>query len=267
MASSDTYIRNKYRELTGGEIDSQTLDYLRRYDDNDIPSAISRIKSGTEGQLDSYLSQQKNNVLVNMFQQQQGRVEQYLKDNPFAFDEQWLKETERQVRDEVGLEPYYKEKLSNYLEDVSTTKERAQEDEQTLLKELDRQENVYLQQDKQSFQKARESALEGLSGKGILDEGAGQRELNRGDISHEAGVGDYLSKQDLRRQQAQQTTSRLLSDLGREEGRFTTELEREKQLQIQSEVQQRKQEKQNYWEAGLKKAQGAIVPGYDLYLG
>lgn len=207
--------------------------------------------------VDSYINTIKDTlgaIVDPKFQE----VDKYLKDNPFAYDEEWLSNTEKQVRDEVEMEPYYKEKLSNYLDDVKVTKERAQEDETTLLKELDRQEKVYIEQDTLAYQKARESALEGLSDAGMIGQGGGMRELNRGEVSHETGLQDYLSQKDLRAQQAQQTTSRLLTDLGTEQNRFELDLGREKDLQVQSEIQNRKQDKYNFWEAGLKTAQSGL---------
>lgn len=214
----------------------------------------------------NYLDQ-ISQTLTTTFGQSQDKVAQYLKDNPFAYDDAWLAATEKQVKEEVNSEPYYKEKLSNYLDDVKTRKDRAQQDEATLLQDLEREQKYYLKEGSLQYQKSREAALQGISDQNLIDTGSGQRELNRGESSYKSGVENYLGTQEARKQQAQQTTSRLLSDLQTNENRFTTDLEREKQLQVQSQIQQRKQEQQNYWQAGLLKAQGQVAPGVNAYLG
>lgn len=237
---------------SGGWYFNPQSGYVERWwDDNDGPGF-----SGGDP-VDDYLNQ-ITSTLTSIVNPTFSEVDKYLQDNPFAYDDAWLDATEKQVREEVDMEPYFKEKLSNYIDDVKTQKERANEDETTLLKELDRQENVYLKEDTLSYQKARENALEGVSGAGLVGQGAGMREVNRGDISHQTGLNDYLDRQDLRKQQAQTTTSRLLSDLETGQKRFETELGREKELYTQSEIQNRKQDKYNYWEAGLKTAQSGL---------
>lgn len=210
-----------------------------------------------QNSVDSYLNTIKD-TLSAIVTPKFSQVDDYLKNNPFAYDDEWLKTTQDQVKQQVDMDPYYKEKLSNYVSDVETKKSRAMDDQETMLKELDRQEKVYTKQDTIAFQKARESALEGLSASGMVGDGSGQRDLNRAGISHDVSVNDYMSQQSLRKQQQQQATSRLLEDLGTQQSRFTTDIEREKQLNIQTEVQNLKQEKYNYWDAGLKTAQSGL---------
>lgn len=249
------------QKQSGGWYFNPDSGYVERWwADGDGPGRVS------SDPLDNYLSQQRG-TLESVIETQQKSIAEYLKNNPFGLDDAWLKATEKQVREEVDLEPYYKEKLSNYIDDVKTTKTRAQEDEGTMLKELERQKNVYMKDEGLQYQQAREQALEGLSGKGLIGQGAGERDLNRMESSREAGLGDYMDRTDLKKQQAQQVTSRLLSDLGRDEQRFTTDLGREKQLQVQSEIQQRKQEELDRQTQGFMKATGQVLPNMSLYTG
>lgn len=240
------------------------LDELRRTFRYDQAKAQYE-SQGYYGGVDEYL--EATNPAVAMFEKSQKAASDYLEKNPFYYDEQWLKDTKAQVQSEVDLEPYYKEKVSTYLDDVSTQKSRANEDETTLLKELDRQQKVFQKEDAVSYQQARSAALEGLSDANLIGSGEGMRQTNIGDISHTTGVENYLDTNAAKKQQAQTTTSRLLSDLDKNSSRFQTEVEREKELQVQSEILNRKKEKQDYWTAGFQKATGQIAPGYQAYLG
>lgn len=275
MASSDSYIRDLYRQLTGQEITGDNLDILRNFSDQQLPNAIGQLNSGTLSvggtSLDAYLSQKKADAqlqaIVNMKRDQEQKVADFLKENPFAYDEAWLTATKQQVQEEVDLDPYYKEKVSNYLDDVQTTKSRANEDEATILKELDRKQGVYLKDEAATYQQARENALEGLTQANLLDTGVGKRASNVQEIQRETGIKDYLDTNALRKQQAQQTTQRLFSDLERDAGRFTTGVEREKALNVQSELQTRKQEALDQYQQGFLKATGQVIPGLQYYLG
>lgn len=256
------------KRQNGGWYFNPSSGYVEQWWSGDGGGIEQSTSSTSDGQ--AYLDQIKS-TLEGIVSKQYGAESSsadYLTKNPFKYDEVWAKVTkdfQGTLKEEVNADPYYKEKLSNYLEDVETVKTQAQEDTDTLLKELDRQEKVYKQQDATSFQQAREKALEGLSGAGMLDTGAGMREKNVGDISHEVGLQSYMDTQDLKKQQAQTAQSRLLSKLQTESGRFEKDLEREKALQVETQLQKKMQENINYWKAGFEKATGNVAQDYMLY--
>jgi hypothetical protein len=239
-------------------------------------------KYTTQEQVDGFYSRQNQpnveDYVQNLKQQimspieeaaakQQKTIEQYLKDNPTGFDEAWMDITRKQVSEEVNSDPYYKEKLDQYLGDIEKTKTRTQNDEQTFLKELDRQDRVYKNEEAGRFQEARMSALEGLSTSGNLDTGEGQRQLNLQNRDRQIGMEDYSARTDLQKKTKEQQVNRLIEDLDTNKTRFSTDVEREKQYNIQSGVQQRKTEKYNNWAAGFQKASGQVAPGYNFFLG
>lgn len=281
MAALDKYINrelisddfNKIEEQLGtlyGGREMVVNGALYRVEDTGRGTRILK-KIKDENQLAQERIQNEKQKLIDqvtkMAESQQKKVDDFLKNNPFAYDDAWLQQTRQQVQQEVDSDPYYKEKITDYINDVETKKSRAQEDQATLLKELKKEEDYYLKNDKINFQETRSAALEGQSQAGYLDSGMGSRERNIQNIQHEAGVESYLGKNDSTRQAAQQATSRLLSDLGTQQGRYEREVGREKQLNVESELLNRKDEKLQQYQSAFQKATGQIFPGYNAYLG
>lgn len=169
-------------------------------------------------------------------------VDQYLKNNPLTLDDLFLEQTKQLVKEQVIEEPYFKEKLSNYIEDVETQRSRAQEDTTSIIEDINRKEREYLTTDKVNYQQTRQAALEGQTDTGTLGTGAGQRDLNIQDITRQNKLDSYLADADKAESNAQQNLQRTTENLDLSKKRFTTDLEREQQLRIESEIQQRKQE-------------------------
>lgn len=277
MASIDQYLNQElispqftpleqlYGSFTGGNT-FMANNQRYRVEDTGRGTRIVRLDATAE-QIAQEAKQSVMNKFLQMVEQQGKNVDEYIKNNPFALDDAWYETTRAQLKDEVNSDPYYKEKLSNYLQDVDIQKQQAGEDTAQLLKELDRQENVYQQSERTQFQQARDAALEGQSQAGTLTTGAGSRDRNIQNINRQASLEDYGARKDLRAQQAQQAQSRLLSGLDLQTSRFKTDLEREKALNIETGVQQRAAEQNDRYKAGLEKASGQILPGYQTYLG
>lgn len=185
-------------------------------------------------------------------------IQKYLKEHPFALDDAWMKTATESIN--TQLDPYYKEKLNNYLSDVKTNKDRAMGDEQTFLNELDRQQKVYFKDDAAKYQEIKRNALEGQTDIGLLGTGEGQRQLNLQDRSHNLNVQNYLDTNKYKTEQEKTSTNRYLQDLETNSTRFQTDLGRQRKYDFESMMLGRKQEEYDRYKAGLDKKFSSYIP-------
>src|SRR3990167_3813598 len=106
-------------------------------------------------------------------------VNQYLKDNPLAFDEALARKSSQ-----AEYQPFYSELLQDYLKDVNLKKATVQ-DEQKLLRNL-RQLDVGARS--RSYQYAVENAQKGWEGKGLFSSGMRARDVGKEGIEYKTGM-------------------------------------------------------------------------------
>jgi hypothetical protein len=96
--------------------------------------------------------------------------EEYLKANPFYFDEQAAREVST-----AEFAPYYQEILSDYMGDVKMVADKNQGDYNRILTDLEKQKELFLSQNQQDFDKLIRGIKEGYSSKGLYFSGTNAR--------------------------------------------------------------------------------------------
>src|SRR3990167_142873 len=139
----------------------------------------------TETTREALYAEQVTKAAQQQIEKETKWVDQYLKDNPFVFDEELAKKSTMQE-----YEPYYSELLKDYLVDVGRNRETVQ-DEQKLLRQI-RQLDVG--QRTRSYQYAVENAEEGYAGKGLFSSGMRARDVGKEGISYKTGMEEATAR-------------------------------------------------------------------------
>ena len=132
---------------------------------------------------------------------------------------------------------FYTEKLSNFMEGVNIERTQSKETETRLLNTLNAQSDRFLGSEKQKFEVAKESALQGFAATSSVSlPGFLQREFGREESQFNRGISDFLSGQEERRggfaEQGRQFLQRSI--FGEKIGR--ADIAREKKLDIQTGI-------------------------------
>lgn len=114
--------------------------------------------------------------------------EEYMKANPFYFDEQ-------NARDVSTAEnaPYYDELLQDYLGDIKLTSEKNRGDATRILADLDKQKELFFQNNGQEFSKTIRGIREGYSNKGLFFSGNNVRDQGEARDTNTNKLESYLS--------------------------------------------------------------------------
>lgn len=148
--------------------------------------------------------------------------EEYMKRNPFWFDEQAATELAT-----AEYSPYYEELLQDYLGDIKATSDKYQGDAVRTLADLDKQKEVFLKDNTQDFDKLIRGIKEGYSAKSLYFSGNNNRDQVESQKENanklEGYLGTYGSKVgqtqadlNFQQQQAQTLAERKARDLARE---------------------------------------------------
>jgi len=114
--------------------------------------------------------------------------EEYLKANPFYFDEQAAREVST-----AEFSPYYDEILQDYLGDIKLTSEKNQGDTTRILADLDKQKESFMQKNAQEFDKIIRGIKEGYSGKGLYFSGTNLRDQTEAEKANTNTLEGYLN--------------------------------------------------------------------------
>lgn len=156
----------KSKGLTGGASDGGRGDFnwsVPTFDPNSIPVS----------QADPYFATQSVNIddYIKAIQDTlPAPPEEYLKANPFYFDEQSAREVST-----AEFSPYYDEMLSDYLGDIKLTSEKNRGDATRILADLDKQKELFMQKNGTDFEKTIRGIKEGYSSKGLYFGGENMR--------------------------------------------------------------------------------------------
>ena len=115
-------------------------------------------------------------------------AEEYLKANPFYFDEQAARDVST-----AEFAPYYDELLQDYLGDVKLTSEKNKGDATRILADLDKQKELFLQSNAQEFDKTIRGIKEGYSGKGLYFSGTNMRDQTEAGAANTNKLEGYLN--------------------------------------------------------------------------
>lgn len=171
----------------------------------------------------------------------------YSEVNPFYFDEQAAEEIST-----AEFEPYYDEILSDYLSDVSTTKERIGEDKTKMVAELQSQEDYFVERNEKNLDRLMRGIKEGYSGKGLYFSGFKERDIAETQEESKAGLQDYLRKSDYDVAKTELGAQRQLEDIAKGTTRFQRDTGREKTAAITGNILKQKGEKLSQYNLGMK---------------
>jgi len=149
--------------------------------------------------------------------------EEYLKANPFYFDEQAAQQVST-----AEFDPYYKEILNDYLGDVKLTADKNQGDATRILADLDKQKQLFLQQNGTQFDQTIRGIKEGYSSKGLYFGGENQRTQAEAGAENTNKLEGYLNTygtntaqttatNTYQQQQAKTLAEQKARDIGRQE--------------------------------------------------
>jgi len=114
--------------------------------------------------------------------------EEYLKANPFYFDEQNARDVST-----AEFSPYYDEILNDYMGDVKMTADKNKGDTTRILADLDKQKELFIQNNSADFEKTIRGIKEGYSAKGLYFGGENMRTQNEATASNTNKLEGYLN--------------------------------------------------------------------------
>jgi hypothetical protein len=173
--------------------------------------------------------------------------EEYLTANPFWFDEQSANELST-----AEFSPYYDELLKDYLSDVKLTADKNKGDATRILADMDKQKELFLQDNGQDFEKTIRGIKEGYSGRGLYFSGNKNRDIGEAGASNTNKLEGYLSTYNtnkgntLATNEYQQTQAKTLAE------QKARDLGREKQTAILGGVNTQKDEALDEYLYGMK---------------
>jgi hypothetical protein len=201
---------------------------------------------------DAIIQSLKNvvNDAINPQLEAENKLGEYMKKNPFTFDEALAK-----LSAEERFNPYYDAELKDFLTGVERTRSRTVQDEETLRQELTTQTENYVGRTKRDIDQAITASGEGFSGAGLYASGRRIREGAMIDIKGQENISDTLRKSNLSTQESQLRQSRTLEDLGTQQATFGRRLGAEKETNVLSDIQQQKRDEANqYWNNAIQYA-------------
>ncbi|HEC65916.1 MAG TPA: hypothetical protein ENI23_11535 [bacterium] len=215
MASSDSTIRNVYRQVTGQEADDSVLRSARSVPDESLASFFSGggaddFAADPQSDIEKIITAIKQSTLETskFFEEQDRRAGEFEEKNPFLFDEALARASA-----EERFDPFYDAELGEFMTGITRQKERSTEDAEVLRKELTTQTEQFVGRAGRDIKEALESSREGFAGAGLFF--SGKRLKREGDINiaGEEGTSDFLRRQKLKQREGDIGLTRGLEDI------------------------------------------------------
>ena len=173
--------------------------------------------------------------------------EEYMSANPFYFDEQSAREVST-----AEFSPYYDELLSDYLGEVKLTSEKNRGDATRILADLDKQKEIFLQNNGQEFEKTIRGIKEGYSNKGTYFSGFNNRDQSEASTTNTNKLEGYLSTYGKTKAQTTADDSYTQSILSTNAANKARDLGREKTTAIYGGMNTQKDEAIDEYLYGMK---------------
>lgn len=248
MASSDSYIRNIYREITGQEANDSVVNSARAVPDEQLRSFFSGGSSGggTFGSLslgagagdpaDNFIKSVLDD-LTRPLKEANDRAKQFDEKNPFVFDEVLAKNsaTER-------LSPYYDSELKDYLSGVDRARGKTLADESKLKKELDIGVDQTTGNIRKNIEETIRNTQEGKASAGLLFSGATERDTGKVAVEGEQNLQDTQRQYDQKASDLGTDTKYRLDELAAGQNTFQRKLNAEKDTSLTTDVEQQRQD-------------------------
>jgi hypothetical protein len=163
--------------------------------------------------------------------------EEYLKANPFYFDEQAARDVST-----AEFSPYYDELLSDYLGEIKLTSEKNRGDVNRILADLDKQKEVFMRDNAQNFEKMIRGIKEGYSGKGLYFSGNNVRDQKETEAQNTNVLEGYLNTYGSKTGQARAEDEYSQTQLSTQAQQRARDLTRDKTASIYGGVNTQKNE-------------------------
>lgn len=184
---------------------------------------------------------------VNSFSSLVKKTPSYSSVNPFSFDEALAKESAT-----AEYAPYYKQLLTDYTQNVETTKSRSAEDLKSTLEQLNAGKEYYTGVQRRALDTATRQTNEGYAGNGLFFSGARQRDVKQLQTENQAQTENYLGTYNYNTNQAKLGDTRTTQNQDTALSQYTRDTNQAEKAAIEGNVLQRKNEALN--EYGIKQA-------------
>lgn len=168
----------------------------------------------------------------DMLDEYNKKYNDFEKNNPFVFDKVLEDQTKVVTQ---RLDPYYQQQLGDYLQGVNTTRQRSQQDERTLLSELNADMESYTGANKLNLDKVLQQTRNGAADAGLGFSGASLGAEGEAKQSAGANLSNYLRGATNRASQIQTTADRANTDLTTQANQKTRDLATNEAYDVQSQ--------------------------------
>ncbi len=242
MASSDSIIRNTFRQVTGGEADQTVLRAARNIPDNELATffssgGVQQFAQSPEAQIESV----RQSVLeaFKPFEEAGKRAGRFDEENPFLFDEALARESA-----EERFDPFFQAELREFLTGINRQRGRTVQDEERLRQELTTQTEQFTGRARRQLDEALKGSREGFAGAGLFFSGERLRREGQLEQAGQEGVSDFLRKQGLRTEESGLRERRGLEDIGLRQQRGQRLQTAERETSLRGDVLGQEQEAQ-----------------------
>lgn len=252
MASSDSIIRNVFRQVTGQEASDAAINAARDIPDQQLASFFSGsggsagFAAGAGGgggptTADSLI----NSVLESIKKASQPlldatkRSQEFDEKNPFVFDEILARQSA-----EERLSPYYQAELKDYVTGIERSRGRTVQDEEQLRAELDTKTDQVQGNLRRDLEETIRGTQEAADDSGLLFSGRRLRQEGKAAVETEEDLATSLKGTDVQKAESLKRQGRNLEDLLSQEQTFKRRQQAEQETSLQTDVEEQKREQQ-----------------------
>lgn len=175
------------------------------------PSSSTAQSSPQNGQPQTIeqIIKQKEDETKRLIQEQLDFLKDFLKDNPFAFDESMAR-----VAAESKYRPYFEEQLSDFINPLQDKIQRSTEDQSRILGELVRRRELGETQKTREIMEGLEKSRGGFVGRGLFGSGVQKRDTAMDEIKGTEELSDFLTRSRFEEEGTAISGERERTDLG-----------------------------------------------------
>lgn len=240
MASSDSIIRNTYRQITGQEADQSIIDAARNVPDQELENFIRGGGAQAYAMSPEAQIQKMRQVVLDAFKPYEDaakRSGEFDEKNPFIFDEALARASSQE-----RFDPFYNAELQDFVTGVERARTRTTQDEEKIRQELTTQTNQYVGEAKRQLDEALEASREGFAGAGLFFSGKRVRREGQLESGEERQTSEFLRQQGLKEEDSQTRQTRTFEDLDLTENRQRRLLGAERETSLLTDVEKQRQE-------------------------
>lgn len=197
----------------GGFYYNPQTGYVQRWFPDNSPQGQALKTAQGQGSSPADLTKSLQDTTKKELQEQFDYLKDFVKKNPFAFDEAMAREAAN-----TKYKEYYQETLDDFVKPLQEKITRSSEDQTRILTELVRRREFGESTKLKQITAGLETAKGGFAGKGLLSSGIGQRAVSQWDIGQKGQLQDFL---------AQSKANEKTSELGfqREQADYQTNID------------------------------------------